>query len=148
MYTYTHSIVAKDVALSIKRLKPNKKDGSSEIVSDHIIKACNSLSIHLAILFTMMLWYGLSPDGMLFSTMVPMPKGWWANLSNSDNFRAITLSRTLCKILDVVILTKESDVLVIYNLVLNLVLQHHYVQVYYRRQWCQWQWQWQYFIRP
>ncbi len=67
-------IGAKDVGLSIKRLKPNKKDDSSEIVSDHIINACNSLSIHHAILFTMMLQHGLSPDGMLFGTMVPIPK--------------------------------------------------------------------------
>ncbi len=51
----THSIGAKDVSLSIKRLKSNKKDSSSEIVSDHIINACYSLSIHLAILLTMML---------------------------------------------------------------------------------------------
>ncbi len=56
----------------------------------------------------MMLRHGLSPDGMLFSTMVPIPKCRWTNLSNSDNFRAITLSSILCKILDVVILTKES----------------------------------------
>ncbi len=112
----THCIGAKDVNLSIKRLKPNKKDGSSEIVWDHIINSCNSLSIHLAILFTMMLRHGLSPDGMLFGTMVPIPKGWWANLSNSDNFRAITLSSILCKNLDIVILTKESDNLCSSNL--------------------------------
>ncbi len=54
----THCIGAKDVSLSIKKLKPNKKDGSSEIVSDHIINACNSLSIHLPILFTMILRHG------------------------------------------------------------------------------------------
>ncbi len=112
----THCIGAKDVSLSIKRLKPNTMDDSSEIVSDNIINACNSLSIHLAILFTMMLRYGFSPDGMLFGTMVPIPKGRWANLSNSDNFRAITLSSILCKILDVVILTKESDNLCSSNL--------------------------------
>ncbi len=37
-------------------------------------------------------------------------------LNNSDNFRAITLSSTLCKILDFVILTKESDNLCSSNL--------------------------------
>ncbi len=37
-----------------------------------------------------------------------IPKGRWANLSTSDNFRAITLSSILCKLLDVVILTKEK----------------------------------------
>ncbi len=77
---------------------------------------CNSLSVHLAILFTMMMRHGLSPGGMLFGTMVPITKGRWSNLSNSDNFRAITLSIILCKILDVVILTKESDNLCSSNL--------------------------------
>ncbi len=80
------------------------------------ISLTNSLCVHLAILFTMMLRHGLSPDSMLFGTMVPIPKGRWANLSNSDNFRTITLSSILCKILDVVILTKESDNLCSSNL--------------------------------
>ncbi len=39
---------------------------------------------------------------------------------NSDNFRAITLSSILCKILDVVILTKESDNLCFSNLQFSL----------------------------
>ena len=41
--------------------------------------------------------------------MVPIPKGRWANLSYSDNFRAITLSSILCKLLDVIILHEEND---------------------------------------
>ncbi len=53
---------------------------------------------------------------MLFDTMLPIPKGQWVNLSNSDNFRAIILSSILCKSLDVVVLTKESDNLCSSNL--------------------------------
>ncbi len=45
---------------------------------------------------------------MLTSTTIPIPKGRWANLSTSDNFRPITLSSVLCKLLDVVILTKKK----------------------------------------
>ena len=112
----THSISANDVKLAIGNLKPGKRDGSSDVVSDHIINACNSFNVHIAILFTMMIRHGISPDGMLHGTMVPIPKGRWANLSSSDNFRAITLSSMLCKLVDVIVLTKENVNLVTSNL--------------------------------
>ncbi len=74
------------------------------------------MSVHIAILFIAMLRHGLTPDGMLTGTMIPIPKGRWANLSTSDNFRAITLSNILCKLFDVVILTKEKGSLCTSNL--------------------------------
>ncbi len=104
----THSIISSDVLSAIRNLKHDKKDGDSEIVSDHIIYSDESLSVHIAILFTAMLRHGLTPNGMLTGTMIPIPKGRWAILSTSDNLRAITLSSILCKLLDVVILTKEK----------------------------------------
>ncbi len=92
------------------------KNGDSEIVSDHIIYSGESLSIHIAILFTALLRHGLTPDGILTGTMISIPKGRWANLSTSDNCRAIPLSSILCKLLDVVILTKEKGSLCTINL--------------------------------
>ncbi len=111
-----HNIIAAEAGSAIEKLKPGKKDGSNEFVSDHIINACERLNVHIAILFTMMLRHGLSPDGMLHSTMVPTPNGRWANLSSSDNFRAITLSSILCKLLDVIVMTNEKDNLCTSNL--------------------------------
>ena len=67
------------------------------------------ISGHLSILFTAMLWHGFSPDDMLKSTMVPIPKGRWANLSMSSNFRAITLGSILGKVFELLIMTKEVD---------------------------------------
>ncbi len=92
-----------------------KKNGDSEIVSDHIIYSDESLSVHITILFTAMLRHVLTQDGMLTCTMIPIPKGRWANLSTSDHFRAITLSSILCKLLDVIILTKEMHLIVTAN---------------------------------
>ncbi len=66
------------------------------------------MSVHITILFTAMLRHGLTPDGMLTGTMIPIPNSRWTHLSTSDNFRAITLSSNQCKLLDVVILTKEK----------------------------------------
>ncbi len=80
-----------------------------EVVSDHIINACDHLNVHIAILFTMMLRHGLSPDGMLHDTIVPISTGRQANVSPSDNVRAITLNSSLWKLIDVIVMTKEKD---------------------------------------
>ncbi len=104
----THGIIANDVIAALKRLKHDKKDGASEVVSEHLIYSCRCVSVHLSLLFTTMLRHSLTPDGMLNGTMVPIPKRRWTNLSSSDNFRAITLSSIFCKLLDVIILTKEE----------------------------------------
>ncbi len=100
----THSIMSSDVLSAIRNLQHDNKDADSEIVSDHIIYSEESVSVHIAILFTAMLRHGLTPDGMLTGTMIPIPKGRWVNLSTS----AITLSNILCKLPDVVILTKKN----------------------------------------
>ncbi len=104
----THSIFSSDVLSAIRNLKHDKKDGDSEIVSDHIIYSDENLSVHITILFTVMLRHGLTPYGMLTGTMIPIPKGRWANLSTSDNCTAIILCSILCKLLNVVILIKEK----------------------------------------
>ncbi len=100
----THSIIRTEVLSAIRNLKHDKNDGDS----DYIIYSDWSLSVHIAKLFKAMLRHGLTPDGMLTGTMIPIPKGKWANLSTSDNFKAINLSGILCKLLDVVILSKEK----------------------------------------
>ncbi len=56
-----------------------------------------------------MLSQDTSPDAMLLGTMVPLPKVRWANLSSSDNFRAITLSSAFGKLLDFIILIKDEN---------------------------------------
>ncbi len=100
-----HSIIAEEMGSAIEKLKPGKKDGSTDVVSHHIINASQYLNVHIATLFTIILRHGLSPDGMLHDTMMPIPKGRWANVSSSDNFRAITLISSLCKLLDVIVMS-------------------------------------------
>ncbi len=82
-----------------------------------------------------MLRHGLSQDSMLHGTMVPIRKGRWANVSSSDNFRVITLSSILFKLLDVIVMTKEKDNLCTSNIQFSfkLVLPPHLVQVWCKR---------------
>ena len=96
---HIHDISASEVAEAIIRLKQSKREGSSEVMSDHLLFAYDSLNLYWALLFTMM-QNGVAPNYMLIDTIVPIPKGRWANLCLSDNFRAITLSCMFGKILD------------------------------------------------
>ncbi len=103
------SVTFKNCHDAIKKLKQTKSDGCTGILSIHIIHASDKLTVYLALLFTAMLHHGTSPDGMLLATIVPLPKGRWANLSSSDIFRAITLSSIFGKLLDFIIPIKEEN---------------------------------------
>ena len=48
-------------------------------------------------------------DEFLLSTTVPIPKGRNANLTNSENYRGITLSSVFGRLLDLIILNRYSD---------------------------------------
>ncbi len=87
----TFAITGSDISSAINRLEHNKKDSDSEVVSDHIIYAGGCLGVHMAILFTAMLRHGLTPEVILNGTMVPFPKGRWADFPSSDKFNTITL---------------------------------------------------------
>ena len=107
-----YSIKPKDIAEAIKRLQGFKKDGYSDIMSNHLIESGARLHIHLSFLLSSIVVHGLSPDDMLWSTMVPVPKGKWKNLTSSSNYRAIALSSIVGKLLDIIILQKEEKKLV------------------------------------
>ncbi len=68
---------------AVNKLRQGKGDGSTEVLSDHIINASGKLKVYLSLLFTSMLRHGISPECMLNGTMVPIPKARWANLTTS-----------------------------------------------------------------
>ena len=104
----THEIGISEVEDAIAKLSLSKSDDISDLLSDHIIHGKYVISRPLSVLFTAMLWHGFSPEDMLKSTMVPIPKGRWSNLSLSSNFRAITLGSIFMKVLELVIMKKEA----------------------------------------
>ena len=78
-------------------------------MSNHIINGGDRLGVHISLLFTAMFRHGYSPEGMVNDTMVPHLKGKWLNAKVSDNYRAITLSSILGKLMDTIIMDKESQ---------------------------------------
>ena len=96
-----------NVSKAISKLKVGKHDGSLPLTSDNIINSTDVLNGHLALLFSVMVRHGFSPEGMLVGTMVPIPKCRW-NKTSSSNYRSITISSLLGKVLDNIILEKEA----------------------------------------
>ena len=100
-----------DVRTSIASLKPGKTDGRDGVLTDHNMHGGHNLHVHVCQLFNSMLIHGMSPSSLQSSTLAPIPKDKRKSLSLSDNYRAIALSSTICKVLDTVILRKYGDLL-------------------------------------
>ncbi len=103
---YTISVL--DITNAVLHLKKGKTDGHEGLYSDNIINATHSLFVMLTLIYNTILVHGLSPDSMILGTMVPCPKNKRQSMADSNNYRAITLSRIIGKMLDWVILLKES----------------------------------------
>ena len=85
-----------------------KSDGEEGLSSDHIINGPRLLYVLLTMVFNSMQIHGVSPESMLVGTMIPIPKDRRQLRCTSDNFRAITLSSIVGKLLDLIILSKEQ----------------------------------------
>ena len=101
---HVRHITVKDIQSSVKQLKCDKKDGTVNMYTNHVINGTNRLFVLLSLLFTAMLLHGYCPLYMLYGTMTPIPKV--NGTTDSDKIRAITLCSTLSKLFDTIILDK------------------------------------------
>ena len=106
-----YNICVDDTIKGVRRLKLGKSDGEEGLSSDHIINGPRLLYVLLTMVFNSMLIHGVSPESMLVGTMIPIPKDRRQLRCTSDNFRAITLSSIVGKLLDLIILSKEQGAL-------------------------------------
>ncbi len=103
-----YTISVHDVTNAVLHLNKGNTDGHEGLCSDNIINAPNSLFVMLTLIYNTMLVHGLSPDSMILCTMVPIPKNKCQSMVDSNNYRAITVSSIIGKLLDWVILLKDS----------------------------------------
>lgn len=100
-----------EIKEAVHRLKPGKSDGNLGLGSDYFINACDELYVHISFLFSSLAVHGVVPNDMLTSTVIPIPKGRNANVTDSSNYRGITLSSIFCKLFDILILSRYGDCL-------------------------------------
>jgi hypothetical protein len=96
-----------DVKKAVSGLKTGKSDGQNQ-QSDHLINGTPLLFRKLAQLFTAMINHGFAPDSFLLGTLSPIVKNGRKSINSSSNYRGITLSSILGKILDRIIMNRFS----------------------------------------
>ena len=75
----------------ISRLKSGKDDGDLGFKSEHVINGSHRLHVVLSLLFNIIVNHGYTPDVLLKSTIVSIPKDPKVSLSNSENYRGMSL---------------------------------------------------------
>ena len=117
-------VFTSDVVKAVTKLNRGKRDGSENFYSDHIINASPKLYAMLAMLINCMVAHGYSPHKLLKSTIVPIPKDNRSSMTRSDNYRAIALCNSICKLIDIVFIDKYSDALYTSQLQFGLKNNH------------------------
>ena len=95
---------------AISKLKLGKKEENG-LFSNHFIYGSDKLIVMITLLFNSMLVHGIAPDDLLLGTMIPLIKNSRASKQCSDNYRALTIGTGMSKLLDIVILNDQKDVL-------------------------------------
>ena len=99
-----------DIVKAIKGLNKDKSDGNVGFTSNHLLHGGNKLYVLLSLLFNAMIVHSHTPDIMLKSTIISIPKNASGDLSNSENYRGITLCNSLCKVFDLLFINFNPDV--------------------------------------
>jgi len=106
-----HNITPQDVSSAIRKLKPHKVDGKFDSFSDNLINGSDQLYVHLSILFNCMLKHNNIPPDMMLSTLIPIPKNRKKSLTDSNNYRSIALSSIIGKVLDIIVMDKNTCIM-------------------------------------
>ena len=107
---HIQNISVQNVKDGISKLKLGKKEENG-LFSNHFIYGSNRLLVVISLLFNSMLIHGIAPDDLLLGTMIPLIKNSRGSKQSSDNYRSLTIGTSLSKLLDIVILNRQADVL-------------------------------------
>ena len=106
--SHLHHVTPSMVNGAVKLLKRGKKDDANNIFSDAFIEAPKKLYLYISFLYTIMLHHGLSEEIFNLITFSPLIKNKRKNIADSDNYRAIALNSSLCKIFDYILINYFS----------------------------------------
>ena len=92
-----------------KKLKPDKSDPVSEIVSDYLMNAPDILYEHLCDVMESYITHGHLTQILAICTLLPIIKDKLGNASDSSNYRSIAISSVILKLFDWVIILLYKD---------------------------------------
>ena len=94
---------------ALQKLKSNKSDALFDFNSDCLINATDKLIQDITVLFRWFLRTGVIPNFLLLCTLVPIVKDNLADITSSENYRAIAIGSLILKWFDWLILILERD---------------------------------------
>ena len=112
-------ITGDTISEAVRKLKEGKSDGNLGLISNHLTHASDLFFNKFAQMATAILVHGHQPNNVLLSTITSIPKDSRGDLCSDANYRGIALSSCLGKVLDLVLLARNSDKLSTCNLQLR-----------------------------
>ena len=107
-YVHCHVISRDDVRDAVSKLKSSKIDEDGHFYSESIIHCTGLLFEYISKLLSQMICHRYVPTSFIKSSIIPIPKGVSANLTDSHKYRSIAISSLLSKLLDYVIIEKQN----------------------------------------
>ena len=109
--SHCHDIDNSDVSKAVAKLKTDKISDNGLVYSNNFIYGTNLLHKCSSILFASMVRHNFAPQTFICAKIIPIPKGSKPALTCSDKYRSIAISNVIGKILDHVIIDRQSDCL-------------------------------------
>ncbi|XP_053398165.1 uncharacterized protein LOC128556626 [Mercenaria mercenaria] len=105
-------VLPDDVSKAIETLPKGKACGEDNISYEHLIFGKAVISSALANMYTHMLRHGYIPDSLKRGIIITLHKGGNKCKDDPNNYRAITLSSTVLKVFEMVLLARCKDKLI------------------------------------
>ena len=108
---YDRVICDSDIVKAMEKLKSEKSDGNTSLMSTHLLLSSELYKSRLALLLTSMITHGYQPQQLLLVTVTSIPKDNRGSLCDSSNYRGITLCSSISKVFDIIMLHRYGHLL-------------------------------------
>ena len=95
-----------DIIDAVPKLKRNKAPGPDNITAEAFLYGTPELMARIGILFSLFLEYGYLPGDFSHSIIIPLVKNKSGDLTDAENYRAIMISNSITKLLELVLYDK------------------------------------------
>ncbi|CAG2219895.1 unnamed protein product [Mytilus edulis] len=126
--TLDKPITVDEIKDQVRTLKAGKSPGQDYISNEHILYGGENLLKHLSVLYNLILEQEYLPLSFRHGIIIPLYKGNNKDKTNPNSYRAVTLTSSLGKLFDKIILNRIHKLLVDINSVMPHPLQFGFVK--------------------
>ena len=102
-------ITVEDIDSCIRKMKMGKAAGVDGLTTEHLLYCHPLITVQLSLIFTSMVKFGYVPPDFGVGIIIPLIKNVDGNATCKDNYRGITLSPVLSKVLEMVLILKFDE---------------------------------------